>query len=131
MIIKLLVVLAIVFSVIYLLYINGLATFTSKKALIFLGKYNLNKKEYSATFKACTGYVKRVLVFNKADNITFCFNSNLDNGEIKAVINNSKGETIAVLTSETPTLTLNITPEKYFLTIEFYKAYGNCNFTCK
>lgn len=131
MIIKLLIVLAIVFSVIYLLYINGLATFTNKKALIFLGKYSLNKKEYSATFKACTGYVKRVLVFKKAANITFCFNSNLDNGEIKAVINSSKGETIAVLTSENPTFTLDVTPEKIFLTIEFYKAYGNCKFIYK
>ena len=131
MLIKLLITFIIVGLIIYFLYINGLATFTNKKALLFLGKYSMNKKEYSAAFKACTGYVKRVFVIKETKTATFTFNTELENGEIKATLNNSKGETVAVLTPENTELVCKVTTGKYFLTIDFYKAYGNCKFTYK
>ena len=131
MFIKFLIVFAIIIAVIYFLYLNGYATLGNKKSVMFIGKYNYSQKEYSASFKACTGQVKRVIKLKEATTVTFKLESTLESGEIKATVTNSAGHNILILNAENPQMTVAANPEKYFLTIEFYKAYGKCKLSCK
>lgn len=131
MLIKSIIVLIAVISVIYILYINGLIIFSNKKALMFISKNSLSKKCISATFKACTGFVKKVLPLKENREYTFNLECNVDNGEIKVIIKNSDKKTILSLTPENPTETIYLNSGKYYISIELYKAYGKYSFSYK
>lgn len=131
MLIKLLIIFAVVIAAVYFLYINGMATFSNKKALIFLGKNSFSKKSCSATFKACTGYIKRVMISKNLHSCTFDFDCKLDNGEVKAILKGPDKKEIFTLTPEHPQETVELDSGKYYLTFEFYKAYGSYTLTWK
>ena len=61
---------------------------------------------------------------------TFEFDTTIENGEIRAIINTPDGHNI-YLTPENPQFTADVIPGKYFLTIEFRKAYGKFILSCK
>ena len=131
MTIKVLISVAIIIAVVYILYLNGFASLGNKKSIMFLGRYNSSKNEYSASFKSCTGQVKRVIRFKEAQNVTFTLDTVLEKGTVKANINNSKGQNILILNNENPHITVDVTAGKYFITLEFYKAYGKCTLSYK
>lgn len=131
MLIKTLIILIVVLVIVILLYNNGMLTFSNKKAYMFIGKNSLSKKCFSASFKGCTGYVKRVLIFRKSGEYTFKLESGVTSGEIKAVLKNSDKTDVFVLTPECDEIILNISEGKYYLSIEMYKAYGKYNFNWK
>lgn len=131
MLVKILIIFAVVSAAVYVLYINGMTTFSNKKALIFMGKNNFSKKSCSATFKACTGYVKRVIVIKQQHSCTFNFDCKLDNGEIKVILKNPDKKEMFILTPEHTRETVELTAGQYYLTFEFYKAYGSYTLTWK
>lgn len=131
MFVKIIILFVAVTAIIYILYQNGICSFSSKKALLFIGKNNISQKNLSAVFKACTGYIRRVLILNKDCEYTFTFDCNLENGEIKAVIRNCKKQELFTLTPENNNITLMLDSGKYYLSVECYKAYGNYKFSWK
>ena len=51
----------IVFTMIYLLYMNGLIPITVKSTVMFIGSTKCKK----ATFTSCNGYMKRIIKLEK------------------------------------------------------------------
>lgn len=131
MLIKTFLMIIAVAAVLYILYINGLITVGNKKAVIFLGNYSLSRKCFSASFKACTGNIKRVLILKESREYTFDFSCKIENGEIKAVLKDSDKNDIFVLTPLDMERTVYLERGRYYLDIECYKAYGNYNFKWK
>lgn len=131
MVIKTIIVLAVVGSIIFILYSNGYIMLQNKKALMFVGKNNFSDKRCSARFSACTGRFKRVIRLKENRTYTFSLNCAIDNGEAKFTIKNSDKKDILVLDAENNTGTVDAVNEKFFLEIELYKAYGRYELSWK
>lgn len=129
MLIKSIILFTIVGIIINCLYINGFLSFGNKKAIYFISKNSLSEKYCSAKFSACTGEVKRAITFKDNRTYTFTLNCNIESGELKAVIQNKNRRDLIILTPENPVETLDITEGRYFVKLEFYKAYGNYTLT--
>ena len=118
---KTIILLLIIGIVFYLLYINGLLSIQSKRAVLYIGSLKGN----SARFSSCTGYSKRVIRFR--DSRTYCvfFDSKLTKGDVSVEILNPAKQTVVCLDCNTPNGSINAEKGKrYYLLICFQSATG-------
>ena len=128
---KTLIFIFVILAVLCILYINGYLIFKNIKSVYFVGKHGFMDKRCTAKFSACTGNIRKIMKFKEKRLYNFFFDAKLENGEAKAVIRNSQGKDILVLTAENPSGTLNVSDGRYTLIFEMYKAYGSYELTWK
>lgn len=82
--------------VFYILYINGIMVINSKRALEFIGSIRGNGS-CKASFKGCSGYMKRVIKFKESTVYKFLLDCELEKGELEVSILDSEKEPVMVL----------------------------------
>lgn len=131
-ILRLIILFALIFGLVYLLYENGFGTFTSKRAAMFWGKNNFKNKKHSATFSSCTGFLKRVIKLKEARKYTIILDANISKGDLKVIIQDSKKCDVLVLTPENPVGYIDAQANsKYYFAFHMHKATGNYELTWK
>ena len=118
---KTIIVLLIIGIVFYILYINGLLSIQSKRAVLYIGSLKGN----SARFSSCTGYSKRVIRFRDSRRYCVVFDCELSKGDVSVEILNSAKQTMVCLNSGIPNGIINVEKGKrYYLLIRFQSATG-------
>lgn len=115
----------VVFLLIYILYALGYTTLKAKKSIVFVGN-GIGKKQGSASFRVCEGYIKRVIRFEENRTYKFDFQPDLKKGDVSVRLKNGKNETLLELNEERKKGTVKVeSGEKYILTIDFHQATGS------
>lgn len=112
-------------AVVYLLYLCGCLTVTSKRAVTFLGSSNWKAHHCGASFSSCTGYIRRVLKFKEDRPCRFTFSDRSTRGLVRVELLDKNGALLLRLDKNTPTG--NILADKsgrYTLICRFQNADG-------
>lgn len=105
----------------YLLYTNGYAVITSKRALMFLG----SKRGKKARFSSCTGYIKRVIKFKESKVYTVDFKLELEKGEVTFEILDARKQLVLSLNDSKISEIEVVGGERYYMVIKFKSATGS------
>ncbi len=111
----------------YLLWIKGLLTINSKRAILYIGKRANN---YSgAKVGCCTGYVKRIIKFKHKGTYQFNLDLMCESEDISATLQDRHKKDIAVFNRSTTQKSLDIIGGKiYYLKFIYIKASGSAKF---
>lgn len=111
----------IVFTVIYLLYMNGLIPITVKSAVMFIGSSGCKK----ASFTSCNGYIKRIVKLEGDRVYNFTLLSKLTAGSMTVELIDKSKQTVLQLNEIKNSESL-VTQKvmRYTLIIRFHSASG-------
>ena len=111
----------IVFTMIYLLYMNGLIPITVKSTVMFIGSTKCKK----ATFTSCNGYIKRIVRLEGDRAYTFILDSKLTAGSMSVELIDKNKQTVLQLDEMKKTETVVVQKDmRYTLIIRFHSASG-------
>ena len=118
--------------ILYVLYNNGIAAFSTKAAILFYEKFSLSNDNHYAKFKFCTGFTRRVLKFEQNRIYDFYLENNLSRGDVCVEILDSKKNVLFTLDSLNPSRSQYMLADtKYFFKVNFKKASGYYRFSWK
>lgn len=110
----------------YILYSNGYMPVKSMGALYFVGTMGAGTNQCSASFKACTGQIKRVLRFRQSKTVNFTFKGNICKGDVEAFLLNRDQSVVLMMNSDCPEGTVQVLNGPwYYLVIRFNNAEGD------
>lgn len=118
---KSILILALMVAAFYILYINGYMIINAKKATLFLGK---ERGKY-ARFASCSGYMKRVIRFKESREYEFCFETELEKGEVSIELWDNKQEKVLFLTNQGSQTVMLESKKRYYLILRFVSATGS------
>ncbi len=117
---------------IYILYINGYAVFSAKKALMFVGTMGYFTNRCKVRFYACTGFVKRVLKFKESREYEFRYDGKLKNGTAYIEVQDRNGKVLFTIDEGNKIVSYNFErKERYYLVMRFKNANGKHELTWK
>lgn len=109
----------------YILYSNGYMPVKSMGALYFIGSMGAGTSRCSASFKACTGQIKRVLRFRQSKTVSFTFKGNICKGDVNAFLLDRDHSAVLMLDNDCPGGTVQVLRGHwYYLLIRFNNAEG-------
>lgn len=112
----------------YVLYLQGFLTTNCKIALMYMGSIRGNDS-CKASFKSCSGYMKRVIRFRESKSYRFVLNAELEKGELEVKILNSSKEPVMILNGTHPSAMVEMDKNRrYYLIFSFKSASGNYEF---
>lgn len=118
---------ALVFCLVYILYLNGFAALHSKSALLYVGYPRLGKRRncIEARFLSCNGVTKQGLRLRPVRQYRFSFSSHMDKGSVCVEIYGRDNDLVARLDDGQPEA-LIFTAERatYRVVTRFAKADG-------
>lgn len=122
---KTIVILCIVAIICYGLYLCGLLTVQSKRAIVFIG-YIRRDGSSKASFTSCSGFLKRVLRVKEDKIYDFVLKDELSDGVLSVELLNSKKELLMKLDRENKTARILIKSKtRYYLVVKFKSATGS------
>lgn len=114
-----------ILSLIYILYDNGVASFSCKSALMFYEKFGNSNNNHYASFKYCSGYTRNVFKFEQSRIYTFNLETELSKGEVYVEVMDCTKNILFTLKESSPTKDYPVESHtKYFFKVHFKKASG-------
>lgn len=114
-----------IFGLFYILYLNGIIALTTKRSIMFIGSLNGKK----ARFTQCSGTLRRIVRFKESRNYYFMLDSMLTSGAMDIELLDSKNNQIMKLDAFLKSKSVYVEEkEKYYLLIRFHKATGSYEF---
>lgn len=111
--------------VFYFLYINGYMVMNAKRAITFIGSIR-GKGTCSASFHACSGYMKRMMRFKENGAYQFVLEANLVNGELEVEILDKNKQVLMHLDKDTRQAEIEADCKaRYTLIFRFQSASGD------
>lgn len=120
--VKVIILLLIIGMVFYLLYINGVLTIQSKRALLYIGSLKGDK----ARFSSCTGHTKRVVKFKDSKIYKIVFEPDLTGGSVSIEILDRTKRLILCLDNNNRNGSIHTAKgQRYYLVVNFRSATGS------
>ena len=122
---------AILFCILmYFLYINGYMIINAKRAAVFIGSIR-GKGTCGASFRSCSGYMKRIMRFRESRAYHFVLDAKLVSGEMEVEILDRDKKVILHLDEKSPEATIEADGKKrYTLIFRFKSATGEFKMRC-
>lgn len=106
--------------VLFLLYWNGIASVTTKRAIMFVGDAK------RATFHGCTGRIRRIVRVKESGSVRFALEAQLSHGDMSVELTDPRGELLLRLTPDSPEASADLTAgERYRLVLCLTGAGGS------
>ena len=117
---------AVILTALYALYVNGYLWISSKSALVFIGSSSFTKRNrVSATVKKCSGYVKRIVRLKEQREYVFVFDSQITKGSVTAEILSEDKQALLTLDETNPSgVIVSNGKSRYRLVLRFSNADG-------
>ena len=113
----------------YFLYVNGYLTINSKKAICFIGSIRGDGRCVSR-FKACDGYLKRVVRFKENRVYNFFLDCEMYKGYMTVELWDKKKHKLMCLKDNMQNAGVNVQKKKiYYLIFRFKSATGSFDFS--
>ena len=110
--------------VFYVLYTQGMLVVNCKRAILFVGSIR-GKDSCRASFKSCSGYMKRVIKFERSRAYYFMLDSELEKGELEIAILDSSKQPVLMLNHIQQSGTIEVDArQRYYLVFSFKSASG-------
>lgn len=120
--IKTVVIIIVLASIFYLLYINGCMVVNSKRAVSFVASRECRK----ASFTSCSGHIKRIVRFKESKTYNFILHSELTKGDMTvALLDSDKQELICLNSNEYNAEVFLEKGKRYYLVFSFEAATGS------
>lgn len=111
---------------IYALYINGVGTAGSKRAVKYIGSRN------GAQFTLCSGTLRRVIRFSESRTYQFELDCFLSHGTMSVEILDSQKNPLLILSEKNKSGSVQLTKKtRYYLATRFQKATGEYTLHCR
>lgn len=118
----------VIISLMYFMYINGWMV-TQSKTAVFFRAFNGGMQ---ARFKSCSGNIKRVFKFDHMGENEFELETELTNGNVIVEILNKQNEALVRLDNNNTKGKMEVLPKtRYFLKVTYENASGYYSITIK
>ena len=116
-----------IFGLFFWLYYRGVASMSCAAALWM---YMRRRKDgYSASFTACTGWIKYVARLQGGGRYEFSFDADIKKGDVRVILTDRTKEPILELDSHSDTSPVRVELEegkRYYILLKFKWASGRC-----
>ena len=119
---KLILLFGVLTGVFFVLYQCGILVYQSKTAVSFVG----SPKGNGATFRSCSGFLRRVVRFRADGTYTYVLNAQLSKGQMSVELLDSKKQSLMRLDPANPRAGVSVEKsKKYHLIFRFASATGS------